>query len=233
MTTLALQVLSIGLNMLMLSSQSAPPAHLVWAQRLLVDLQRQDNSYGSHPTVVQWQGVDGARRSLNRSVCSSFITALIQRAYGYRFDEMRHWLGTTRPLAIDYYNAIANGKRFQAVHVISEVDPGDLLATRRLRPGAGSTGHLMLAAGRPERVEPCNRPMCRYRLQVIDSSRRGHGPSDSRGNASGAGIGAIELNVDGAGRVNAYRWSERTGSRWRSSEDEPMLIGRFCGKACG
>ena len=50
----------------------AAPPHLLWAERLVRDLRPEDNSYGGSPTVVQWRGVDGATRSKNRSVCSSF-----------------------------------------------------------------------------------------------------------------------------------------------------------------
>ena len=224
---------SLALVLQLVSALSPPPAHLAWAERLLVDLLPQDNSYGSHPTVVQWRGVDGARRTLNRSVCSTFITALIRRAYGYSSDEIRHWLGATSPQAVHYYDAIARGNRFQPVLVISAVEPGDLLATRNLRPAPGSTGHLMLAAARPELVKPCDRQLCRYRLTVIDSSRSGHGPNDTRGKASGAGIGVIELQSDLAGRLNAFRWSELQRSQWRGSDAEPMLIGRFCSHGCG
>ena len=228
-----LQLNTLVLVLQLLSALSPPPAHLSWAQRLLVDIQPQDNSYGSHPTVVQWRGVDGARRTFNRSVCSSFITALIRRAYGYSSDQIRYWLGARSPQAVDYYDAIARGNRFQPVLLIGAVEPGDLLATRNLRPAARNTGHLMLAAAQPQLVKPCDRQFCRYRLTVIDSSRSGHGPNDSRGKSSGVGIGVIELQADLAGRVHAFRWSELQRSQWRGSDAEPVLIGRFCDHGCG
>ena len=147
---------------------ATPPDHLVWAQRLVADLRAEENSYGVRPTVVQWRGVDGALRSHNHSVCSTFISALFQRAYGYGPSERRRWLGQRSPRAVDYYQAIAAGQRFRLVRTLGELAPGDLLASRQLNPTATSTGHLMLAAGRPEPVAPCVAGRCAYRLVVID-----------------------------------------------------------------
>jgi hypothetical protein len=69
-------ILAMTLAGLVLPVGAASPDHLVWAQRLVADLRPEDNSYGSRPTLVEWRGVDGASRSRNRSVCSTFITAL-------------------------------------------------------------------------------------------------------------------------------------------------------------
>jgi hypothetical protein len=212
---------------------ATPPDHLVWAQRLVADLRAEENSYGVRPTVVQWRGVDGALRSHNHSVCSTFISALFQRAYGYGPSERRRWLGQRSPRAVDYYQAIAAGQRFRLVRTLGELAPGDLLASRQLNPTATSTGHLMLAAGRPEPVAPCVAGRCAYRLVVIDSSRSGHGPRDTRQGRGGVGRGTIQLQADRQGRVQAYRWSEQPGSRWRGALQEPLLIGRFCGQSCG
>lgn len=217
----------------------SPAAHLVWAQRLLQDVQPRDNTYASRPTVVQWRGVDGAERSVNRSVCSSFISALLQRAYGTGPEERRRWLGVRSPLAADYFTAIAAANRFLPVTAVSSIEPGDLLATRRIRVAAinateGSSGHLMVAAAPAQRLLPCSPATCLYRLEVIDSSRSGHGAGDTRSRGrGGVGRGAILLRSDAQGRVQAYRWSENPGSRWRTAAEEPMLIGRLCPKGCG
>lgn len=216
----------------LLAPHAGVPPHLHWAERMVGDLRPQDNSYGSSPTVVQWRGVDGAVRSLNRSVCSSFVTALFRRAYGYSSEEVRRWLGRRTPQAIDYYKAIANTNRFELVPTVALIQPGDLLASRQLSPMATSTGHLMLARNRPQPSEACRGEVCIYRLQVIDSSRSGHGPNDSRRGSAGAGMGTIQLQATRPGVVLAYRWSEQPRSRWRTASEEPLLIGRFCGVEC-
>lgn len=211
----------------------ATPEHLVWAQQLVGDLRAEDNRYGSRPTLVRWRGVDGASRSLNRSVCSTFISALFQQAYGYDSAELRRWLGLRSPQAVHYYQAIASANRFRPVRAVWAIEPGDLLASRQLRPAATSTGHLMLAASRPQRLLPCRASLCSYRLQVIDSSRSGHGSADTRRGGGGVGMGMIQLQADRQGRPRAYRWSEQSGSRWRTASEEPLIIGRFCNDRCG
>lgn len=212
---------------------TGPPPHLVWAQRLVAELLPTDNSYGSRPTLVEWRGVDGAAHSRNRSVCSSFISALFQQAYGYGPLERRRWLGRRSPRAADYHQAIARGNRFRIVSRVTQIVPGDLLATRRLEASATSSGHLMLAASHPQALGPCIGNRCIHRLVVIDSSRSGHGPGDTRRSGGGVGRGVIQLLVDRRGELLAYRWSERSGSRWRGAPLEPLLVGRFCGLACG
>jgi hypothetical protein len=217
---------------LLMPVDDAIPPHLFWAERLVADLRSDDNSYGSSPTVVQWRGVDGAMRTRNRSVCSSFITALFRRAYGYSLADVGRWLGRRTPQAIDYYQAIANTKRFRHIKSLERVRPGDLLATRQLSPSATSTGHLMMARRRPQLTAACRGDVCVYRLQVIDSSRSAHGADDSRRGGAGVGIGTIQLQADRQGSVLAYRWSERSRSRWRVASQEPLVVGRFCGQHC-
>lgn len=211
---------------------SEAPPHLFWADRLVRELVPRHNSYGGRPTVVEWRGVDGAQITRNRSVCSSFITMLFRRAYGYNTVEIRRWLGRENPQAIDYFQAIASAHRFHRVADVSMIQAGDLLATRHLQPGAATTGHLMLARRRPQSVGACEGPICLYRLEVIDSSRSGHGRRDTRGTGSGAGIGSIQLQATPRGVLVAYRWSEEASSRWRSGLREPVLIGRFCANRC-
>jgi cell wall-associated NlpC family hydrolase len=201
--------------------------HLVWAQQLLVDLRPEHNSYGRNPTLVLWRGVDGAPSSHNRSDCSSFISALWRRAYGYGPDEMRQWLGDSAPRAIDYHAAIAAANRFQRIERIADLQPGDLLATRYARSRPGATGHVMVAAARPMAVDACLQARCVFRLEVIDSSRSGHGPADTRQGKGGVGKGVIQLQTSRDGQLQAYRWSERSSSRWRFPPEESLRVGRF------
>ena len=201
--------------------------HLLWAQRLIADLRPEHNSYGRHPTQVLWRGVDGALISRNRSDCSSFITALWRRAYGYGPNEMRQWLGVSAPRAMDYHGAIVEGNRFQRIERILDLQPGDLLATRYQRSRPGATGHVMVAAARPTAAGACSAVRCVFRLAVIDSSRSGHGSADTRQNQDGVGQGVIQLQTSRDGRLQGYRWSERTSSRWRLAPEEVLVVGRF------
>jgi len=140
---------------------------------------------------------------------------------------MRQWLGDPTPRAIDYHSAIAAGNRFQQIERIGDLQPGDLLATRYQRSRPGATGHVMVAADRPMAVDVCSQARCVFRLVVIDSSRSGHGPADTRPGTGGAGKGVIQLQTSRDGRFQGYRWSERLSSRWRVLPEESLLVGRF------
>ena len=177
--------------------------HLIWAQRLLVDLRPDHNSYGRNPTLVLWRGVDGAATSRNRSDCSSFITALWRRAYGYGPEEMRQWLGLAAPRALDYYAAIVQGNRFARIERIANLQPGDLLVTRYRDRRPGATGHVMVAAGWPMPVGPCSEHRCVFRPEVIASSRSCHGASDTRNGTGGPGQGLHSVGTHGSGPLTA------------------------------
>ena len=156
---------------MILSLASVVIPHLLWAQRLVADLRPEHNSYGRNPSLVLWRGVDGAPISRNRSDCSSFITALWSRAYGYGSDQMRQWLGVAAPRARDYHEAIVKGNRFQRIERIVDLQSGDLLATRYQRSRSDATGHVMLAASRPTAVGVCSEVLGVFRLQAVAYTR--------------------------------------------------------------
>jgi len=213
-------------------SPVAVPWHLVWAERLLADLQPAHNRYAGPPARLSWRGVDGAATTGNSSDCSGFVTGLLGQAYGLGGAALRRWLGSANPTAAQYHDAIARADGFEPIETAGAIRPGDLLAIRYRRPpyGAGrgstATGHLMLAAAGP-RVLSAGR----LALVVIDSSRTGHGPDDRRGPQGGAGRGTIALFVDGADRPVAYAWSLRPDSARRGPPQEDLRIGRLLSPA--
>jgi hypothetical protein len=221
--------------------------HMVWADRLLREIRPGDNAYGSRPTLLEWQGVDGALISRNRTVCSSFLTRLLRRAYGLDGGTIRRWLGAAAPTAADYHRAIARGDRFLPIGQIEALRRGDLMAIDYRRraaaeePSGSSTGHVMLVAGQPEPLQG-RRPAKGqrfYSLLVLDSSRSGHGPLDTRvlsqgrRGAGGVGQGRIALLVDSQGRILAYSWSTLAQSRLIPQRLHSLLVGRLCLERCG
>ena len=223
----------------------APEAvHLTWAKRLVQDIESTNNSYGSHPTVVEWRGISGSDISQNRSVCSSFITRLFHQSYGYGRSEMRRWVGSSSPSASQYFKAIETTNRFKRIDKVTKIEPGDLLASRHLIQRSTVTGHVMIAASKVRLVQK-NSParslsetMRQYELDVIDTSRSGHGPMDTRRHANGTwgnggvGKGTIQLQTDSTGKLQGYRWSNSKKSPLRTDNVEPLVIGRFCGQSC-
>jgi len=229
------------------AGSAAEVPHMAWADRLLREITPNQNSYGARPTLLQWQGVDGQPITRNRTVCSSFVTRLLQRAYGLGSQEIRRWLGSPSPTAADYHRAIRLGHRFTPVATLSALRRGDLMAIDYRRPasaaarGGASTGHLMLVDAGPiprwdRRLGPGERF---FALGVIDSSRSGHGPQDSRGASAGprgpggVGRGQIGLLVDRRGRILAYSWSTLPRSPWFHQRHRSLVVGRLSGGRWG
>ena len=220
--------------------------HMAWAERLVRDIKPADNAYGSRPTVLQWRGVDGAIETRNRTVCSSFITRLLKQAYGHGTDDIKRWFGSASPTADLYYQAISSGNGFKQIASISLVKVGDLIAIDYHRGQSAdyespsqSTGHVMLVAGQPMRLEGGSEgSLSRYSVLVIDSSRSGHGLLDTRRQANGGwgtggvGRGEIGLQADGQGRIHSYSWSNLSRSKVIPQTQHSLLIGRFCGSEC-
>jgi hypothetical protein len=189
----------------MVSTSSVTP--LDWAKQLIDDIDFTKNIYGSNPTYIEWKGVDGATESKNRTVCSSFITRLLKRAYGYSSADIKKWMGTTNPKAATYFNAITEQKHFQSIAHINEIKPGDLFTIKYLENAQNgtdesepnvdenpsdvtqcprrsrATGHIVLIR-QAAVVHPSSPPLqpnlTQYSLKVIDSSRSGHGCKDTR-----------------------------------------------------
>jgi hypothetical protein len=157
---------------------------------------------------------------------------------------MLGWLGSSSPSAFQYYTAIKSANRFQPIDNVINIEPGDLLASQRLFKNSTITGHVMLAVSRVKIAKQNNSrktlsdTLRHYELEVIDTSRSGHGPMDTRRHQNGtwgnggAGRGTIQLQTDASGKLQGYRWSNQAKSPLRSVNVEPLVIGRFCGHSC-
>jgi hypothetical protein len=211
------------------------PEHLAWAHRLIDGVTPETNAYNSHPTVVSWAGSDGATETRNRSVCSSLVAHLFMQAYGYRRADFKTWMGTTFPQAKDFHTAIESGHGFQRIDQVSQVRPGDIVAIR-YPAGSHPTGHVLVVAAAPvsrSATAPLMPGTHQYELEIIDSSRTGHGPTDTRHYAkgrfhSGVGEGPLRLYVEN-GRIVGYSWSETKASEIYAPDKRNMVIGRLNG----
>jgi hypothetical protein len=211
-------------------------AHLDWGLRLIREVTPATNAYASRPTVVTWAGVDGASESRNRSVCSSLVAHLLMQAQGYRKADFKRWMGTTFPQAQDFHDAIAAGHGFTRIDAVSRIRPGDIVAIK-YPPGSHPTGHVLVVV-EPPAARPPTPPEApgtvQYELRILDSSRTGHGPTDTRHYAkgkfhSGVGQGLLRLYVTPAGRIAAYSWSVTKASQLYSMTDRDLVVGRLDG----
>jgi hypothetical protein len=220
---------------------AAPPpatgtAHVEWAEKLLRGVSPETNEYDSHPTVVTWAGVGGSSETRNRSVCSSLVARLMMQAYGYDRADFKRWMGTTFPQAQDFHDAIVAEKGFQRITRIARIAPGDILAVK-YPPGSHPTGHVMLVveAPQPRRATPPELAGTQqYEVLIIDSSRSGHGPADSRHYAkgkyhSGVGEGMLRLYAGADGAIAGYSWSTTKASTIFGQDRRDLVVGRLTG----
>ncbi len=207
-------------------------AHLEVARQLVDDLQHDAriNQYGSRPTFLRWS--QPTREA--RTVCGSFLTRLFEHTYGWKPADIRQWLGADGTDATEWHEAIASSNGFQRLKDIEEVRSGDILAIK-YSDGSKDTGHIMVVDQKAKPIEPTSPIVSgtqQYRVEVIDSSASGHGPTDTRhrldGSFSGGiGKGLIRLYANRDGEIVGYAWSESPESKFYQSPKRDLVAGRL------
>ncbi len=165
------------------------------------------NEYGSSPTFLRWG--DPTREA--RTVCGSFVTRVMEHAYGLSAGDVHRWLGAGGSDAVEWWAAVVHENGFHHLHRVDEIRAGDLLAVK-YNDGSKDTGHVMIADEAPSRMSassPIVKGTDQYRVAVIDSSASGHGPEDTRhkvgeGFTGGIGRGTVRLYADPKGRIVGY-----------------------------
>jgi hypothetical protein len=215
-------------------ADAAPPAHLTWAENLVSTITPANNQYGS-PASIQWAGVDGPVSS-NTSVCSTFVTTLLKRAYNLTSTNFKTWMGSTSPSAEVYHDAIAVEHGFTRIAQVAALKAGDVIAIEYRDPDATSTGHVAVASSTPvDRglVTKNGATLRTYDVWVIDSSRSYHGKSDTRylkkdganpDNGVGEGIMRI-FAVPATGAIAGHTWSDLSGSDFYAQPGEDPSTG--------
>ncbi len=181
-------------------SESDPPKHLADARLLVKDLVGvEDNHYSGGNRHIDWDSGHAAART----VCSSFMTLLLQHSYGLTNDDFKSWMASTNPEAFQYHDAIAAKKGFKKIIHASALRPGDILAIKYTdhhvsRNGIEDTGHVMLVDESPQAVastEPVITGMRQFMVSIIDSSASSHGPTDTRHVGKGKFTGGERLGT--------------------------------------
>jgi len=192
--------------------------------------------YGGGKRRIVWE----AGHCSARTVCSSFMTLLLQHSYGWTGDTFRAWMHSANPEADAYHDAIVERRDFKRILHVSALRPGDILAVKYTdghisRDGVEDTGHVMLVCAAPLPVDG-GKPLVpgtqQYTVTVIDSSASGHGPTDTRhapggGFSGGIGRGVIRLYADGGGRIAGYTWSDTHQSPFYAAPERDMVAGRL------
>ena len=216
-------------------SSALIPQHLVLARGLLHDLPPDANTYQHSPTLVRFP-TPGQPGQL-RADCSGFFNELFKHSAGYTQSELQLWLGSRRPLARHYHDAIVRQDRFQPVPSVAALLPGDVITIRYER-GASNSGHCMLVNDIPQPAPlPTPLPVGATRafvVPVLDASSTGHGPGDSRWNDharinTGLGTGSLRLFTDDSGVVRAHAFTTLPDAAVFTIAQRSVVLGRFTG----
>jgi hypothetical protein len=208
--------------------------HLWWEEDLVDHVAPEKNAYGSNPSHVTWAGVGEATEYENRSVCTSFLTLSLEQARGWTSADVQAWLGSPSPTAARYHDAIVAEDGFSRVATIGVIAPGDIIAIR-YPEGGPVTGHAASAASAATprvATKPLIDGTSQYELTVIDSSRTGHGPTDTRRRPDGswhqgAGRGVLRLYGDADDHIVGYTWSTYTFSEFHPLSERHLAVGRL------
>ncbi|UQA56787.1 hypothetical protein [Polyangium aurulentum] len=208
--------------------------HVQWAKRMADEVKPSANAYANDPTVLAWKGEDGARETSNRSVCASFVYALLMKSYGYTTADFKRWLGSPGPTPVHFSRAIEEENGFSRVTKAADLSPGDILGV--VYPeGSDSIGHVMVVADKPTQ-HPESAPKVegtvQFAVSIYDSTSSPHGEGDSRTreDMKGAGRGRIRIYADAvSGEIKGYTWSLSRGSVYYDAATRPLVAGRLDG----
>jgi hypothetical protein len=208
--------------------------HVRWAKRMAEEVLPSANAYANDPTVLAWKGEHGARETSNRSVCASFVYALLMKSYGYTTADFKRWFGATGPTPVHFLRAISAENGFERITKAADLSPGDILGIMYPKD-ADSLGHVMVVADEPARLAesaPKIEGTVQLAVAIYDSTNSPHGEDDSRarGDMKGAGRGLIRVYADAAsGEIKGYTWSLSRGSIYYDVQTRPLIAGRLDG----
>lgn len=216
------------------AQSTGEPSHFYWADTLVAHIAPEDNEYGSGTTYVHWAGIEGATAYRSRSLCASFVTHILKRAYDLSTYDITAWFGSTSPNAALYHDRILDEVGFEQVLAVSQIQSGDIVAIE-YPSGTTASGHVAIAAG-PAVLRSATYPLVsgtsQYALAVLDASTTGHGTTDTRRNADGSwhagvGRGAMRLYASNStGAIVGYAWSTQSASTYYSKQTRDIVIGR-------
>lgn len=201
------------------------------ARALIKAVKPEDTSYIHKNNIISW-GIEG--KAVCHADCSGLINALLLQCKCFSEEQLTKNLGSNRPLAKHYHDAIIHHRGFKEITKIDEVRPGDIIAIK-YPPGSGNTGHVMLVASLPLKrnpTEPLIKNSIQYEIEIIDSTSSGHGASDSRRIESGKyreglGKGVYRLFSDDKGVFIGHTWSVYPTSKYYEMTVRNLVIGRI------
>ncbi len=159
--------------------------------------------------------------------CSGFVVHLLRQTLPRHLEIVPKEPGRPRPNAANFHDLAAalpeSGeprKGWTRVGRLGDARAGDVLVWRHNDPKPGSTGHVMIVGGTPQKEHG------QYRVTVLDAARSPHDRDTRAEGANGIGRGDVFLTVDKQERPQAWRWASPAGQL----HEESILILRPAGR---
>jgi hypothetical protein len=218
-------------------ADEAKPAHVQAAEQIAAQISAADNEYAHKDCFIRWKGVEGNDRYANRTDCSDFLNLLLEHVYGLTPAKLHTLTGHSRPTATVWFDAVDNVKAaslLKPVANIADLRAGDLILIK-YPPGEADTGHVMIVDAVPTQRQdslPLIPHTQQWAVQVIDSSKSGHGPTDTRHQsdntfARGVGKGLLRLYTNPDGSVAGYAWSVVKKSKFEPMSEHAVRFARI------
>jgi hypothetical protein len=213
------------------------PAHLTAAEQIATQISADNNEYAHKDCFIKWKGVDGNAQYSNRTDCSDFLNLLLEHVYGLTQTKLHKLTGHSRPTATVWFDSVDSDKAaslLKPVASVADLRPGDLILIK-YQPGEADTGHVMIVDAAPmQRQEslPLVPGTRQWAVTVIDSSKSGHGPTDTRHKedntfARGVGRGVFRLYTNADGTVAGYAWSVVKKSKFEPQSEHAVRFARI------
>lgn len=215
------------------------PKHLIDLRELEENVDSSDNSYSHRHIVVTWKGKNGADRYVSHTYCSGLIEALLNHSYGFTNEEIAQWFNREHPRSENFYDAIITNKGFQRITNLHDIMLGDIIVLKYPKGAyferGDSTGHVMVVDSEPYTWEPTPPLIDNTRqwvVNVIDSSKTGHGKNDTRylkrdKYEQGLGKGIFRIYTDESNRIVGYAWSTSKKSDYYPRSERGIAVGRL------
>jgi hypothetical protein len=215
------------------TGRTANQSPYYWSNRSVQEVLPQNNTYVHGVGSLTWAGVNNATTSTCSTDCSGFLNHIYTQTYNYSSADYQSWLGASRPIALNYYNAIQAQNHFTKISKLSSMIQGDIIAIKYPADNTNS-GHIMTIVSPPvlrTATAPVVSGTTQYEVTIIDCSSSGHGPTDTRyissGNwVQGVGKGVFRFYLNKKGAISGYSWSTYSSSVYYTQAERPLLVGR-------
>jgi hypothetical protein len=219
------------------SDDVSRPAHLAAAEEIATQIAPEDNDYVYKDIYVHWKGVHGETKYGNHSDCSGFFDLLLEHSYAIKSAQLKQWTGHTRPTAAVWFDAVTKSSALPILTPVTAMDkviPGDVILIKYQPGEQKDTGHVMIVDSAPQPREssaPEVEGTTQWELRVIDSSKSGHGPHDTRHRddgtfSRGVGMGVFRFYTSSDGAIAGYSWSTLKASKFEPVSEHQVLLAR-------